>query len=385
MYRSDDRILTSHVGSLPRPERIMRLMFKQQEGEQLADGETAEVRDAVIDAVRRQREAGVDIVNDGELGKVGFVNYACDRLEGLGPAEVTWSFFDLEEVPAVAERQYQSEGAQHINIPAVVGPLRYVGKEAAARDIATLKEGLAETGSEMAFMTAASPGILTWHMPNQHYPSYQDYVMAMADVMSEEYRMIADAGFVLQLDCPDIPCGNPNHVRFWATDVINEMGYPQFVELQLAALDRATKDIPPEQLRLHLCWGNYEGPHHFDVPLADVLRPVLKARPKTISFEAANPRHEHEWMALKTLRVPEDHVIIPGVINSVTNFVEHPEVVAQRLERFASVVDRDQIIAGTDCGFGTYVGFGDVAEAAVWRKLASLSEGAALASKRLWS
>lgn len=385
MYRSEDRILTTHVGSLPRPQEITQLMYGHQEGAVFDEDGWTKIGDAVVEIVGAQRQTGIDVIDDGEVSKAGFVNYVADRVEGIGGEAEPWSLNDLLEVPDVAERQFMSEAAQHIHLPACIGELRYVGQADVARDIANLKRGMAKHDAQMAFMTAPSPGCLTWHMTNRHYGSYEDYVMAMADVMKEEYEAIAAAGFMLQLDCPDIPLGNPATCKWWGDDVVERLGYRGFVELHLAALDRATANIPGEQLRLHVCWSNYEGPHRYDIPLAEVLGPVLNARPKTVVFEAANPRHEHEWTTLRSIKIPEDHVIVPGVINTVTNFVEHPELVAQRIERYASVVDREQIIAGTDCGFGTYAGFGDVTPHAAWLKLASLVEGAAIASKRLWS
>ena len=387
MYRSTDRILTSHVGSLPRPADILaRIYAHQTDGEAFDDSYWEMVRQAVAHVVGEQKAHGIDIVSDGELGKVGFTNYVSDRLDGLGGETVMWTFHDLAVVPEVAERQYQSEGGKHICMPACIGPLQYVGHAEVARDIEYLRQALDTHDVEMAFMPAVSPGSITFQIVDRHYGSYEDYVMAIADAMREEFEAIAAAGLMVQLDATDIPICHPEHGIFWASDVVEHMGFKRFIELNLEALNHATASIPAEQLRLHLCWANYEGPHHCDVPLIEVLEPSLRvSRAKTISFEAANPRHEHEWQVFKDVKLPDDHVIMPGVIDTTTNFVEHPELVAQRIERFANLVGRERVIAGTDCGFGTFAGFGEVAPGAAWLKLRSLAEGAALASKRLWN
>jgi len=387
MHYSTDRILTSHVGSLPRPDDVLRRIYAHQdEGVPFDDEYWDMVAKAVDEVVKQQKAAGIDIVSDGEIGKVGFTNYLSDRLEGLGGETVMWSFHDLAVVPEVAERQYQSEGGKRICMPACVGELKYVGQEHVARDLANLRRALDAHGIDDAFMPAVSPGSVTFQIVNRHYPSYEDYVMAIAEAMREEYEAIAAAGFTLQLDATDIPISAPEHGIFWASDVVEEMGYQNFIALNLEATNHATASIPGEQMRLHLCWANYEGPHHFDVPLIEVLEPSLRiCRAKTISFEAANPRHAHEWTVFEDLKLPDDVVIMPGVIDTTTNFIEHPELVAQRIEQFARLVGRDRVIAGTDCGFGTFAGFGEVAPAAAWLKLASLGEAAGIASRRLWS
>lgn len=386
MYLSRDRILTSHVGSLPRPPDVLERIYARQAGTRLFDDDYWRlVAAAVDDVVAHQARIGIDIVSDGEIGKVGFTNYLGDRLTGLGGEGEMWSFHDLEEAPEIAARQYQGEGARHICMPACVGALEYVGQAHIARDLANLRRALDAHGIERAFVPAPLPGAVAFQIVNRHYATYEDYVMALAECLQEEYRAIVDAGFLLQLDSPDIPMCAPQHSVFWASDVVAGMGYQAFIALNLAALERATEGIPGEHLRLHLCWANYEGPHHHDVALAEVLEPSLRlCRAKTISFEAANPRHEHEWAVFESLRLPDDVVIMPGVIDTSTNFVEHPELVAQRIERFARLVGRERVIAGTDCGFGTYAGFGEVTPGAVWLKLASLAEGAAIASRRLW-
>jgi 5-methyltetrahydropteroyltriglutamate--homocysteine methyltransferase len=385
MYRSNERILTSHVGSLPRPPNILERVYAHQKGVPFDDAYWTTVEEAVVDVVGQQIQCGIDIVDDGELGKVGFTNYLSDRLEGLGGETEMWSFHDLDEVPEVAERQYASEGGQHINMPACIGEIRYVGLNEITRDLEILRRAVDQHSAQRAFVPAVSPGAVVFQIVNRHYPSYEDYLMNVAEALRSEYEAIAAAGFMLQIDAPDLPMSSPAHSRFWATDKVMALGHRGFIELHLEALNVATANIPSEQLRLHLCWANYEGPHHHDAPLIDVLEPVLRmGRPRTVSFEAANPRHEHEWQVFEDLKLPDDMVIMPGVIDSTTNFVEHPQLVAQRIERYARLVGRERVIAGTDCGFATYAGFGEVAPRAAWLKLGSLGEGAAIASKRLW-
>jgi 5-methyltetrahydropteroyltriglutamate--homocysteine methyltransferase len=384
MQRSEDRILTTHVGSLPRSAELTRLIFDAQEGKGDADRLQAQVADEVDRVVARQRETGIDIVSDGEQSKPGFSNYLRDRLDGLGGTTDPWVFKDLATVPELQAFYFEDEAAEHIHMPACEGPLRYVGQAAVQRDIANLKGAMERHGVTEAFMPAASPGIIAYHMTNRHYPSYEEYVMAAADAMREEYRAITDAGLILQLDCPDIGC--VAHTEGWMTPTMERLGLTKFVELQIEALNHGVEGLPPDQVRMHLCWANYEAPHQFDVPLRDVLEPVLRrARPSAILIEAANPRHEHEWEVLQEMTVPEDKIIVPGVIDTTTNYVEHPVLIAQRIQRFADILGRERVIAGADCGFGTFVGFGAVFENVVWMKLSALAEGAQIASERLWS
>jgi 5-methyltetrahydropteroyltriglutamate--homocysteine methyltransferase len=388
MHRSQERILSSHTGSLPRSEALRDMMYQVQEGTLAEEDIWGSVVDEVQDVIGRQKSIGLDLINDGEVGKPGFLNYVSARLDGLGGEADSWSFKDLDESPDLLKvklEQYEGAAAQHINMPACVGEIKYHGGEAAKRDIDLLKAAVGGDESR-AFMTAPSPGCLAIHITNHHYRNYEELLGALADAMAIEYKLIADAGLTLQLDCPDLPSAHPGHGKFWMTDVVEEMGYQAWAELQLEAIASATEGIPGDQMRLHLCWSNYKGPHHYDAPLREVLEPVLRVgRPNTISFEGGNPRHVHEWKTFEELRLPDEKVIMPGVIDTLTNFVEHPEAVAQRIERYASVVGRERVIAGTDCGFGTFVGFGEVVPSVAWRKLHSLCEGAELASARLWS
>jgi 5-methyltetrahydropteroyltriglutamate--homocysteine methyltransferase len=369
-------VRTTHVGSLPRPESLVRLMYAHQEG----DGDPAEleaaVTDAVHDVVAMQHGAGIDIVSDGEMGKPGFVNYVRERLSGFGGQAPPWSIDDLQAAPELAVAQYAGEAGAHIMPPNCEGAVTYVGQADVTRDVETLRLALDKTGHDAAFLPAASPGCIATCSPNLHYPDYDSYLDALADAMAHEYRAIVDAGLLLQLDCPDIPMAG--HTDFWCRDEVERRGLVGFAERHVAAIDRALEGIDPSRVRLHLCWGNYEGPHHLDVPLAELLPAVLAGRPRMISFEAANPRHEHEWEDVRGLAIPEDVVLMPGVVDTLNNIVEHPRLIAQRLRRYADVVGPERVIASTDCGFGTFVGFGRVGAQVAQMKLQAMAEGAAL-------
>jgi 5-methyltetrahydropteroyltriglutamate--homocysteine methyltransferase len=369
-------VRTTHVGSLPRPEALTRLMYSHQEG----GGDEAEleaaVTDAVHDVVAMQHGAGIDVVSDGEMGKPGFVNYVRERLDGFGGQAPPWSIDDLAAAPELAIAQYGGEAGAHIMPANCEGPISYVGTAAVQRDIDTLRLALDKTGHVDAFVPAASPGCIATSSPDLHHRDYDSYLDALADAMAVEYRAIVDAGLVLQLDCPDIPMAA--HTEFWCRDEVRRRGLVGFAERHVAAIDRALEGIDPTRVRLHLCWGNYEGPHHLDAPLAELLPPVLAGRPRMISFEAANPRHEHEWADLGGLDIPDDTVLMPGVVDTLNNIVEHPRLIAQRLERVAAVVGPERVIASTDCGFGTFVGFGRVGPRVAEMKLRAMAEGAAL-------
>jgi 5-methyltetrahydropteroyltriglutamate--homocysteine methyltransferase len=384
MRTSDERILTTHTGSLPRSEDLTALMYEHQEGKREVGTFEGLISDAVKETVGQQVRAGVDVVSDGEQGKVGFNNYIRDRLSGFGGEGEVWVFNDLASTPDIAAAQYESEAGQHITPFACIDEIAYVGHEDVTRDITNLQAALHDCPATDAFLPAASPGAIAGHFKDEHYGSYEKYLYACAEAMKVEYEMIAGSGLNLQLDCPDIPTANPAHGRFWTHRVVDEMGFVPFIELQLDALDHALADIPSDQVRLHLCWGNYLGPHNLDAPLADLIAPVLRSRPKALSFEGANPRHEYEWEVFRSVDLPDDKVIIPGVIDTLTPFVEHPRTVAQRLRRFADLVGRERVMAGTDCGFGTFVGFGAVPPEVVYMKLAAMADGARIASEELW-
>ncbi len=376
MQTSSERILTTHTGSLPRPASLTDRF----------DG--AEVLAAVEETVRRQRAAGIDIVNDGEVSKPSYATYVTERLTGFEgePAARKWRGRAVEDFPEYYERLRAQHG-EGVATPPCTGPVAYTGRAKLEADIANLKAatgfaaGAAASGDDV-FMSAASPGIIALYMPdNQHYASTEEYIFALAEAMKEEYDAIVAAGLILQLDCPDLPAADDSLDGAPAADVAE---FRRRVAMRLAAVDHATRDIPPDRMRMHLCWGNGEGPHHTDVPLARFIDLVLAARPGAVSFEGANPRHEHEWAVFEDVKLPEGKVIIPGVLDSTTNFIEHPELVAQRLVRYADVVGKASVIAGTDCGFATIAGLHTVDPRITWAKLTAMSEGARLASARLW-
>ena len=380
MKRSVDGILTTHTGSLPRPADLIRMMFAREEGVPV-DGAAlaARIRAAVAEVVRKQAAAGITVVNDGELSKPSYATYIKDRLNGFGGTSQALQYRDLVDFPEMARRVFGDPGRARRKTPACTGPISLRDPAAAQADVDNLTAAVGSVEARDVFMSAASPGVISLFFRDDHYRNHEAYLFAIADAMRSEYETVARAGFVLQLDCPDLAMGR--HIQF-ADLSLDE--FRTMARLHLAALDHAVARIPPEQLRVHLCWGNYEGPHHYDVPLADILDLVLAARPQGISFEAANPRHAHEWRVFERVKLPPDKVIIPGVLDSTTNFIEHPELVAERIGRYARLVGREQVIAGTDCGFGTWVGQAAVDPDIVWAKLAALAEGARLASRELW-
>jgi 5-methyltetrahydropteroyltriglutamate--homocysteine methyltransferase len=378
MKRSTERILTTHTGSLPRP-RDLTTMLEALDTGTLADTAAfeARVRRAVAEVVRLQIDAGVDVVNDGEQGKVGYSTYVRHRLTGFGGQSAVSVRADWADFPEAAAR---GERRSTVARPSCNGPIEWKDRTAVRRDVATLRAALEGVQPTEAFMTAASPGVIAHFLRNEHYPSREAYLARLVDIMKEEYDAIHRAGFLLQVDCPDLAMGR--HLAF--ADLSNA-DFVKIAEANVEALNHALRDIPPDRLRLHLCWGNYEGPHHRDIPLREILGVALKARPRALSFEGANPRHEHEWVVFRELRLPDDHVIIPGVLDSTTNFIEHPELVAQRLVRYAEVVGRERVIAGTDCGFATFArSVAQVEPEIVWAKLRAMAEGARLASAQLW-
>ena len=378
MKRSTERILTTHTGSLPRPPDLLAMLEALDAGTGPDPAPfAARVRRAVADVVRKQVDAGVDIVNDGEQGKVGYSTYVRQRLTGFEGQSTVRGRSDWADFPEAAAR---AERRAAVARPACNGPVEWKDRAAVETDTANLRAAL-DGGVQVseAFMTAASPGVIAHFLPNQHYPSREAYLARLVDVMKDEYDAIHRAGFVLQIDCPDLAMGR--HLAFPDLSVAE---FVKVAEANIEALNHALRDIPADRLRLHLCWGNYQGPHHRDIPLNEILRAVLKARPQALSFEGANPRHEHEWVVFREMRLPDDKVIVPGVLDTTTNFIEHPELVAQRLVRYADIVGRERVIAGTDCGFATFGRSNLVEPEIAWAKLKSMAEGARLASAQLW-
>lgn len=368
MQRSVERVLTTHTGSLPRPTGLPP-----------GGAAPGELREAVAAVVRSQVGAGIDVVSDGEASKASYATYVTERLTGFGGRGRLIAPRDAEEFPGWAERMFADPSLTEVlRGPACIGPVAYRGTSAVEADIANLKAATAGGEVTEGFLSAASPGVIALFLENQHYGSEEEYLGALADAMKTEYDAIHRAGILLQLDCPDLAMGwNVAELGGTKAQFLKE------VASRVEAINHATRDIPPEQMRLHLCWGNYEGPHHRDIPLEEILEEVLRARPAAFSFEGANPRHEHEWRVFEEVRLPEGKVIIPGVIDSTTNYIEHPELVAQRIVRYAELVGMENLLAGTDCGFATFASFVPVDPEIVWAKLASLAEGAARATRQL--
>jgi len=380
MKRSTDRFLTTHTGSLPRPDDLIRMMYAKEEGVPVDRAVlSARVRAAVAEVVKKQADAGVDIINDGELSKQSYATYIKDRLNGFGGTGNTFVYQDLAEYPKLAQRVFGDPGRSRRKTPACNAPISVRDHDAARNDVDNLKAALSAAKHAEGFLSAASPGVVSLFFRNDHYKDFETYIYAIADAMREEYETVTQAGFVLQFDCPDLGMGR--HIQY------ADLGLKEFrkrIALHIEALNHAVKNIPAEQLRLHLCWGNYEGPHHHDVPLADIIDIVFTAKATAISLEGANPRHNHEYIVFDSVKLPDGKLIIPGVIESKSNFIEHPEVIAQRIGRYAERVGRENVIAGSDCGYGTWVGQAAVDPDVVFAKLAAMAEGARIASRRFW-
>jgi 5-methyltetrahydropteroyltriglutamate--homocysteine methyltransferase len=378
--RSTERFLTTHTGSLPRPEDLIRTMFAKEEGVPVdAAALAARTRTAVAEVVHKQTEAGIDVVDDGEMSKPSYATYPKDRLTGFGGASHPLQYKDLVDFPGMARRVFGDPGRARRKTPACTGPIAVRDRAAAEADAANLRAALAGAGAEEGFLTAASPGVISLFFRDEYYGNHEKYLFAIAEAMRHEYEAVARAGFVLQIDCPDLAMGR--HIQYAA---LNTQEFRRAARMHIEALNVALENVPADQARVHLCWGNYEGPHHYDVPLSDIIDVVFFAKPNGISFEAANPRHAHEWRVFESVRLPADKVLIPGVIDSTTNFIEHPALVADRIGQFARLVGRENVIAGTDCGFGTWVGQSAVDPDIVWAKLATLADGARLASAECW-
>jgi 5-methyltetrahydropteroyltriglutamate--homocysteine methyltransferase len=385
MKTSTDRILTTHAGSLPRPKTLIDAIIGREQGQPIDDAafEVATAR-AVDDAVAKQVSAGVDVVSDGEMSKPSYATYIRHRVEGIAPdpraVEKGRDIMIGRDLLAHPDFGTSRRNFSATPFPGCVGPLRYKDRSALDRDLAHLKAAADKTKPTEVFMTAPSPGILTRFIINLHYPNEDAYVDALAEIMTIEYRAIVHAGFLLQIDCPDLGSCRNNQYR----DLTDEQ-FRKIAERNIAALNSAIEGLPTDRMRLHICWGNYEGPHTHDLPLSKIIDIAFKGRPQAISIEAANPRHDHEWEELKEIAIPDDKILIPGVIDSTTNFVEHPKLVAQRIGRYADIIGRERVIAGVDCGFGTAVRTDPkVVDSIVWAKLAALAEGAKIASERLW-
>jgi 5-methyltetrahydropteroyltriglutamate--homocysteine methyltransferase len=375
------RILTTHTGSLPRPDDLIQMMWAKGDGIPVdAVALSDRIAAAVRQVVDRQAEAGVSIVNDGEMSKPSYATYVKDRLHGFGGESVQDYFFaDLVDYPRSAELVATNPGRRKRTAPACNGPVSVKDRDAITQDMANLNKAVAGSTVDGTFSSAASPGVVSLFFANEYYATDEEYLLAIAEAMRYEYETIAAAGAAVQVDCPDLAMGR--HSAYADMDLTQ---FRRRVALNIEALNHALRDIPADRLRMHVCWGNYPGPHHRDVDLADIIDLIWTARPRTVLFEAANPRHAHEWTLFEDTRVPDDKILCPGVIEPQSNYIEHPELVAQRIERYARLVGRDRLMAGVDCGFSVHVGTQGIDPDVTWGKLRVLAEGAAIASNRLW-
>ncbi|MEM1288115.1 MAG: cobalamin-independent methionine synthase II family protein [Pseudomonadota bacterium] len=371
-------IATTHVGSLPRSQKVVDLIFARERNEPFEQAEfDAAMAEHVMDGVRRQKEAGITIVSDGETSKISYATYVKDRYSGFDGDSPRNAPADLKLYPSFLQRLAQSDGTPTYSRPMCVGDVKSLGQGELEKDITNLKTAMAAHGVEHGFMNAASPGVISLFLPNDYYPSREAYLGALADAMREEYRTIVDAGLDLQLDCPDLALSR--HMLF------NDLSDDEFIKIaqeNVDALNHALEGISPEKVRVHICWGNYEGPHVCDIDMDTMFTTLMSANARYILFETSNPRHAHEWTVFQDRKneIPDDKILVPGVVDTTTNFVEHPEVVRQRIERFVGIVGADRVIAGSDCGFGTFAGFGAVDPEIAWAKLKTLADGAALVS-----
>jgi 5-methyltetrahydropteroyltriglutamate--homocysteine methyltransferase len=380
MKYSTERTLTTHVGSLPRPEKVADLIFAREREEEYDQAEFDEtIAAAVKDTVARQVDAGVDVVSDGEMSKISYATYIKERISGFEGDSPRNPPKDLQEFPSFLAKLAQSGGTPSYKRPKCTGEINPTNPEPLEIDLKNFRDALDVVNVEEAFMNSASPGVIALFQPNEHYASHDEYLEALAEAMRVEYEGIVEAGYLLQLDSPDLGLGR--HMMF--ADKPDE-DYQRLAGTHVEVLNHALRNIPADRVRMHVCWGNYEGPHHHDAPMSTVLPVALKANIGALLFEASNPRHAHEWTTFRDADLPDDLILIPGVIDSTTNFIEHPELVAERICRFADIVGRERVIAGSDCGFATFAGFGAVDGEIAYAKLASMAEGAKVASDRLW-
>tara|TARA_R110002073_G_scaffold26571_2_gene87029 strand:+ start:1696 stop:2829 length:1134 start_codon:yes stop_codon:yes gene_type:complete len=375
------KILATHVGSLPRSQEVVDFIFARENGTEYDPAAfDACMTAAVSETVRKQVEAGIDIVSDGETSKISYATYVKDRYTGFSGDSPRNAPADLKMFPSFLQRLADDGGTPQYARPMCTGEVRSKGQGELQKDIDNLKAAMTDHGATRGFMNAASPGVISLFLQNDHYKTRGAYLAALADAMKAEYETIVAAGLDLQLDCPDLALSR--HMLF------NDLSDAEFVQVagdHVAALNHALADVPQEKVRIHICWGNYEGPHCCDIPMDKVFSTLMSAKAQYLLFETSNPRHAHEWTVFRDRRaeIPDDKILVPGVVDTTTNFIEHPEVVAQRIERFAGIVGKERVIAGSDCGFGTFAGFGAVDPAIAYAKLAALSEGAARADARL--
>ncbi len=380
MKTSTDRILTTHVGSLPRSQAVADIVFGREQGtveDQAAANQV--IADAVDEVVRRQAELGIDVVSDGEQSKISYATYIKDRITGFGGDSHREPAQDLLDFPGVLKKREQAGTRSGARPPRCIGEITVKDPQPLRTDLANLQRGVEQVDVVEAFMNAASPGVIALFQPNDYYPSHEAYLEALGEAMRAEYEGIVDAGFLLQIDAPDIGMGRHTIFRAKSDDE-----YLQLATLHIEVLNHSLRNIAADRVRLHVCWGNYEGPHHLDAPMEQVLPVALQANAQALLFESSNPRHAHEWTVFRDTAIPDDKILVPGVIDSTTNFIEHPQLVAERIGRFADIVGRERVMAGTDCGFATFAGFGAVDADVAYAKLGALVEGAGLATAQLW-
>jgi 5-methyltetrahydropteroyltriglutamate--homocysteine methyltransferase len=373
-------IAVTHVGSLPRSQKVVDFLFARERGEPHDPAAFDEaMAEAVDETVRLQVENGIDIVSDGETSKISYATYVKDRYTGFSGDSPRNAPADLKLFPSFLERLAREGGTPKYSRPMCTGEVKSKGQGELEKDIANLKAAMARHGAPRGFMNAASPGVISLFLQNSHYKDREAYLWALADAMKEEYETIVASGLDLQLDCPDLALSR--HMLFAS---LSDEDFVKIAELHVDALNHALRDVPQDRVRVHICWGNYEGPHVCDIDMAKVLPTLMRAKARYILFETSNPRHAHEWTVFRdrAKEIPDDRVLVPGVVDTTTNFVEHPELVAQRLERFTSVFGKERVMAGSDCGFGTFAGFGAVDPQIAWAKLKTLSHGAGIASAR---
>ena len=380
MRSSTDRILTTHVVSLPRSQAVTDVVFARENGEEPdAAAGAAVIAQGVLEVVNRQADAGVDVVSDGEMSKISYATYIKDRLTGFDGDTPREPGLDLIEFPSLLKKLAERGATAKYRRPRCVDEIRVKDMGPVNADLANLRTAIAARPPAEAFMNAASPGTIALFQPNDFYPTQQAYLEAVAEAMRAEYEAIVAAGILLQIDAPDLGMGR--HTMYKDRSV---EAYLALAEVHVEALNHALQNVPADRVRMHMCWGNYEGPHHHDIPLRQLLPVALKVKAQGLLFESANPRHAHEWAVFEDIAVPDDKILIPGVITSTSNYIDHPELVAERLIRYAGIVGRERVMAGSDCGFSTFAGFGPVEPDIVYLKLAAQAEGARLASKALW-
>jgi 5-methyltetrahydropteroyltriglutamate--homocysteine methyltransferase len=381
MRLSTARILTTHVGSLPRSQAVTDVLFARERGATVdARADAAVIKAAVAEVVRRQVAIGIDVVSDGEMSKISYATYIAQRFSGFGGDTPREPGQDLVEFPGLLTKLAERGSTAKYRRPRCIAEVKLCDAEPLRADLRNMQAAIMAAPPADAFMNAASPGVVALFQPNDYYPTQDDYLIALAEALRSEYEAIVEAGMILQIDAPDLAMGRHTMYR--------DRSLEEFASLaarHIEVLNHALRNVPAERARMHVCWGNYEGPHHHDVPMERLLPIVLKAKPQGLLFEAANPRHAHEWAVFKDASIPNDKILIPGLLATTTNYVEHPQLVAERIERFANIVGRERVMAGTDCGFGTFAGFGPVEPDIAYLKLRSLVEGAQLACRRLWS